>query len=57
MQYPEQVQLLHDALSRLPSVFDISSGLESVVGLDTDDLSFPNLAICPMLPYGVQAAA
>jgi len=47
MQYPEQVQLLHDALSRLPSVFDISSGLESVVGLDIDDLSLANFAHLP----------
>ena len=46
-EYPEQVQLLHDALSRLPSVFAVCSGLESLVGLTPDDLALVNLAHLP----------
>ena len=45
--YPEQVQLLHDAISRLPSVDAIRSGLESLVGLTPADLSLANYAHLP----------
>ena len=46
-EYPEQVQLLHDALSRLPAVSDVCSGLESLVNVTPADLSLANLAHLP----------
>ena len=48
MSYPPQIERLHTALGSLPGVIDVSNGVESLQGIDAEDLRLPNFAAWPI---------
>jgi hypothetical protein len=48
MSYPPKIEHFHAVLSSLPSVIDVSSGIESLQGVSAEDLRLPDFAAWPI---------
>lgn len=48
MEYPREIERLHNVLGRLPGVLEVESGIESLQGLTAEDLHFPDFAHLPL---------